>query len=235
MEKMKKLIRWLIELFRTRPYSAILLLWPVEIAWYSILNHTQTLETSHVIYTPLDDKIPYIKYFVYIYVSWFVFIFCCLCYTLIKSKKDFLRCSTSALMGMYPTLLFCTLFPSWHLLRPADTGGGLSGFIVSIIYASDNPAVIYPSMHVLVSLLLAIRMTFAESMKGKPVWKAFIIIHAVLICLSTVFIKQHSVADVLLALVLVPVYDSVSRFLIWPDRRFEKKDAAKTKKENENT
>ena len=214
----------LARFLKARPYSAILLLWPVEIIWYSVLNHTQTVETSHIIYTPLDDKIPYIKYFVYIYVSWFLFIFACLLYTLIKSRKDFLRATTSALMGMYPTLLFCTLFPSWHLLRPADTGGGLSGFIVSIIYASDNPAVIYPSMHVLVSLLLAIRMTFAESMKNKPFWKAAIIIHAVLICLSTVFIKQHSVADVLLALVLVPVYDSVSRFVIWPDRRFEKKE-----------
>ena len=223
---MVNVIKKVIRFFTSRPYSAILLIWPIQIIWYGVVNRLSVLdpEKSHLIHIALDDKIPYIKEFCIFYTLWFVYIALCLIYVLGHSKKDFLRCTAGCLFTLYVCMTFCTLFPSYHDLRVADTGGGLTGLIVRIIYSVDKPAVIYPSMHVLVSFVLAIRMTFAESMKGKTWWKALIWFMAVMITLSTMFIKQHSSADVFLALALVLPFDFTVRFLILPDRRFKKKD-----------
>ncbi|MBO7400208.1 MAG: hypothetical protein J6U75_03260 [Clostridia bacterium] len=232
---MKALIKKLIDFLKARPYCLILVIWPAQIIWYGVLNHliVQDPAKSHLIHIPFDDKIPYIRQFSLFYILWFAFIAACLIYVLIYSKKDFLRCAVGCMFTLYVCMTFCTIFPTYHDLRVADTGGGLTGLIVKMIYAADEPTVIYPSMHVMVSYVLAIRMTFAESMKGKVWWKLFIWFFATMITLSTMFIKQHSSADVFLALALVIPFDLIVRFLILPDRRFKEKDAPAKAKERD--
>ncbi len=222
------LIKKVIRFFTSRPYSAILLIWPAQIIWYAVLDHliVQDPSSSHLIHIPLDDKIPYVKEFGAFYILWFVYIALCLIYVLKESKKDFLRCAVGCLFTLYVCMAFCTVFPTYHDLRVADTGSGLTGLIVRLIYLFDEPTSIYPSMHVLVSVVLALRMTFADSMKGKTPWKALIWFMAVMITLSTMFIKQHSAADVILALVLAVPFDLIVRFIILPDRRFKRKKSA---------
>lgn len=228
---MKELFNKAVRFFKARPYSAILLIWPWQIIWYSVLNRlvVQDPAVSRLIHIDLDDKIPFLSFFSVFYTLWFVFIAVCIVYVLIHSKKDFLRCATGCLFTLYVCMIFCTAFPTYHDLRVADTGGGLFGLIVKIIYSVDEPAVVYPSLHVVVSIVLALRMTFAESLKNKPLWKALVWFMAIMITLSTVFIKQHSVADVFFALALAVPFDLFVRFVIWPEKRFKEKTVSAEK------
>ena len=77
-----------------------------------------------------------------------------------------------------------------------------------------SPACILPSMHVLVSLVLAAAVLKSECLRGKTLIKAGACVLSVLICAATVFIKQHSIVDVYAACALfVPIYFAV--YFIW--------------------
>ncbi len=226
MKKIKKLFEFVFDFFKCRPYSAILLLWIVQWIWYGVLNHIQTPETSHIIYSALDDSIPFCEWFIIPYWLWYLYIASALIYTLIKSKKDFLRIVTLVFLGVFGSLLICTLYPSWHLLRPETMPDNILSRWVQFTYTLDNPAVIFPSMHVLVAFLISIGLTAAESMKGKTTVKVCCWIYTVIVSASTVFVKQHSIIDVGFALLFILPYTLLTYFVIMPKRRFEKKDGA---------
>ncbi len=227
--KFKKLIDFVIDFLKARPYSAILLFWILEWIWYGILNHLQTAETSHIMHTALDDSIPFCEWFIIPYWMWYFYIAGATLYTLYKSKKDFLRTVTMIYLGMFGSMMICTFYPSWHLLRPETMPDNILSWWVQFTYTLDNPAVIFPSMHVLVAFLITISLTFADCMKGKTRTKVLCWIYAVVVSASTVFVKQHSIKDVWFALVFIIPYTLLTYFVIWPAKRFKKEDQAITK------
>ncbi|MFA7099092.1 MAG: hypothetical protein WC143_03315 [Eubacteriales bacterium] len=224
---MKKFLKNTAVFFKSRPYSLILLAWPFQWLWYGLLNSSQTLETSHVIYMKLDDAIPFIPEFILPYVMWYFYIAFAALYTLWKSKKDFLHMMTMVYFGMFGSLAFSTVYPSWHLLRPdySEIKGGIFTFILKQIWAIDNPAVIYPSMHVLVAVLITIAFFRADCMKGKGFLKGFFVFYTILVSASTVFTKQHSVKDIFFAFAFVVPYYLLTYYVIWPKKRFKDRGA----------
>ena len=106
-------------------------------------------------------------------------------------------------------LIWC-LFPSVQELRPSlpNPGNPLTAVIAGL-YRIDTPTNVFPSVHVVgaVGAALAVRDGAGEH---RPLSCAADVL-AVLICLSTVFIKQHALADVAGGLILsllagIPVY-----------------------------
>lgn len=219
-----KLTGKLIEFLKARPYSLLLLAWPVEWIWYGILNQSQTAETSHIIYSALDDKIPFCEYFIIPYVLWYLYIAVATFYTLAKSKKDFIHLSSMVYLGMFGSMIICTVYPSWHLLRPDITTMNDNIFTKLVLYLweVDNPAVIFPSMHVLVAVNITVALIMADCMRGKTWWKVAAVIYTVLVSASTVLIKQHSILDVFLALVFVLPYSLLTYLVIYPKKRWSK-------------
>ena len=65
--------------------------------------------------------------------------------------------------------------------------------IVQILYFFDTDTNVCPSLHVAYSI--AIASVWLREDSAKLWWKIFVVISAILICLSTAFIKQHSVLD----------------------------------------
>ena len=133
-----------------------------------------------------------------------------------------------------------------HAWQHLDSFHGLSGFGTWLyriahntwcnwyarhhdLLSLDNPAVIFPSMHVLVAFLITVSLTFAESMKGKTWIKIACWIYAVVVSASTVLVKQHSIKDVWFALAFIIPYSLLTYFVIWPAKRFKKENQAITK------
>lgn len=85
-------------------------------------------------------------------------------------------------------------FPT-TMVRPELPQEGYAASLLAQIYAADAPTNIFPSMHCLMSWL-CFRAALRSKRLGAPV-KIISGIFAVLICLSTLFVKQHVFWDVL--------------------------------------
>ena len=218
LKKTNKLKEFLL----SHKYAAWLLLWIVFLAWYIILNKSSV--TFHDIHISIDDKLPFLEGFVVFYILWFPLIAASFLYTLFKSRKDFLTLVSLIFIPLFSSMIICTVYPSEVSLRPTEMNDNFFTWIVSIIYAVDNPRNVFPSMHCIVAIVIAVCCIFAESTKGKVLLKVIISIIGVGICMSTFFIKQHSFADFLLALVMCVPTVLITYLVIVPRISSDKKE-----------
>lgn len=164
-------------------------------------------ETVHLISCSLDRKIPYIPMFIYPYLSWFPYICVCACLAVRNlGKEDYKKAVFILTAGMNVFLLISYVWPTGLDLREGiqyhtET---LSGYLMQFVQTVDTPKSVFPSMHVYVTLVLQYTM---EMQKDRlPVWGIWTgRVFAACIILSTVFTRQHSVIDVLGAVLLFGV------------------------------
>ena len=186
-------------------HGAVLSYFIVYMAWWTYLERTVTTKFIPV-YSKLDDLIPFNEYFVIPYFLWFAYIFATVAYFFFTSKSDFYKCCAYLFIGMTICLIIYTIWPNGHYLRPKDLDAlgrdNLFIFILSKLYKIDTATNVFPSIHVYnsVGAMIAInKSSKLHSIKWLQ-WSALIL--TILICLSTVFLKQHSVLDIFGALVL---------------------------------
>lgn len=106
-------------------------------------------------------------------------------------------------IGMSICLLICTVFPNGLNLRPeVFTRDNLFIDLVKGLYATDTPTNVCPSIHVYNSIGVHIAVVRAKSLENKRYVRIISLITCILICMSTMFLKQHSVIDVCAACIL---------------------------------
>ena len=176
----------------------------IYMIWFTYLERTVTANFNPI-YTKLDDYIPFCEVFIIPYFLWFLYIAATFVYFLLTSKQDFYKLCANLFIGMTICLIIYTVWPNGHHLRVDLNSLGRSNIFITMlsgIYKVDTATNVFPSIHVFnsVGALIAIR----QSEKLKKIkwlqWSAFVL--TVLICMSTVFLKQHSVLDVIGGLVL---------------------------------
>lgn len=156
-------------------------------------------------YIPLDDKIPFCEYFALPYVMWYPFMFGTGLFLLIRDHEGFKRYMTFIGIAFGITLLFCAVFPNGQDLRPAEfPRSNLFTAILGGLYSVDDNQNVLPSMHVLGSLAAAAGWYMSPAVKSRWI-KSGTVILAVLISVSTVFVKQHSALDIFVALPIAVV------------------------------
>lgn len=175
--------------------------------WFFYLEKNVTNE-FHVIHTTLDEKIPFIEFFVIPYLLWFGFVTITTLYFFFKDKTEFYRMTIFLFTGMTIFLIVSTIYPNGQILRPREfERDNIFVDMVKYIYAADTPTNIFPSIHVYNSIGVQIAIRNSEHLKENKFVQHGSFVLAVLIILSTMFLKQHSVIDVIGAFVLaVPVY-----------------------------
>lgn len=180
--------------------------------WFLYLEHHVTKD-YYVIHTRLDDLIPFCEYFIVPYILWFVYMAGGMAYFLFRRPaKEFYRLTGFLFAGMTICLFICTIFPNGHNMRPQiDFDKNIFTRLVSFIYSSDTNTNIFPSIHVFGTLGVHIALCERDISKKQPALHTVSAILAVLICLSTVFLKQHSCLDVFAGIILAilmyfPVY-----------------------------
>ncbi|MBE6692343.1 MAG: phosphatase PAP2 family protein [Ruminococcaceae bacterium] len=198
----------------------LLIYWPIHFSWYEILRVAYAESSVLIIHSPLDDKIPFCEWFIIPYVFWYLYIALVLFYSFRKGEKEFIRADLLVSGCMLLPMIFCTLVPNGIdvAMRPDFATLGRDNFaieLVKFIYNADSPPRnVMPSMHVSVSWALMFAVLKSEGLKNKRVLKIGAVVMSILISLSTVFIKQHSILDVfagigtaVLVLVLVNLFE----------------------------
>lgn len=158
---------------------------------------TERLVTpKYIISCSLDSLIPFNEYFVIPYLIWFLLLPASWIFTLIYSKRDFQNLCMVMFGGMTISIILYWLFPNGLELRPGSPGRGICGELVRMIQTVDTPGNVCPSIHVSSSSAVAVAAYHSRILKRNPGLKWGIYLITAGICLSTMFLKQHSVVDV---------------------------------------
>lgn len=147
----------------------------------------------------LDNKIPFLPWMMVFY--WSCYLFWGINYILsVREDEDTARrFALSDMLGKTVCLIFYIALPT-TMQRPEVSGNGVWESIIRLLYEVDAADNLFPSIHCFVSWMsyLGIRKT------GRiPKWyKIFSLVYALLVCLSTVTVKQHVILDVFAGVLL---------------------------------
>lgn len=174
--------------------------------WFVYLEKTVT-KNYHIIHMTLDDYIPFNEYFIIPYFLWFVYVSGAVVYFLFTNKCDYYKLCTFLFSGMTIFLIVSTVFPNGHHLRPlAFEHDNIFTRMVASLYQTDTSTNLFPSIHVYNSIGVQIAVMNSERLSGRK-WLQFgSCVLCVSIILSTVFLKQHSVFDVITAFIMAAAF-----------------------------
>ena len=176
---------------------------PVYLALFFFCERVVT-KNYWVSYLPIDDKIPFLAPFVVPYYLWSALLVCTGLYLLFKSPNGFRRYMQSIALGFTVAAVIFLVFPNGQDLRPAALPDDcVFCRMIAAIYSVDTNTNVLPSVHVL-GTMAAISAVFCSELPllQKPWLRALLVVLALLINASTVFIKQHSLLDLLAGLLL---------------------------------
>ncbi len=188
----------------------LMLIWPTYILRYILLSIFVRTTNPHVIYSTLDDFIPFTEWFVIFYVCWYVFIFGMHVYLALFDVKTYKHYSLFLLCTLTVSTLTYIFYPSCQELRPTSfEHNNIFTWIIGLIYSVDNNRNVFPSEHVIGALAVVFAGANTKTL-SRPA-KIIIAVLGIMIALSTVFIKQHSVLDIfsstaLCAVAYIPIY-----------------------------
>ena len=152
--------------------------------------------------SPLDAFIPFCAFFVIPYYYWFAFLIGFGVFWLLYEPEAFRRWTWAIVLTYSSTVIIYLLCPNMQELRPVGFArDNIFTDLVRGLYDFDTNTNVCPSLHVLGALSVCFTGLHSKRLRGVG-WKLFFIISTVFISLSTVFLKQHSVIDVLIALLV---------------------------------
>ena len=172
----------------------------IYLPWFFYLEKHITTD-YHLIHTAIDDKIPFIEYFIVPYTLWFLFIAVTVGYFFFFGEKsEFYRLIILLFSGMTIFLIVSTIYPNGLQLRPETfTRDNIFVDMVRQLYAVDTSTNVLPSIHVYNSLGAYIAISHCSKLKQYKWVQIFTLLLTISIILSTMFLKQHSVIDVVAA------------------------------------
>lgn len=193
MEKFKKFYE------RYRHAIPLIVYGVIYLTWFCHLEKTVTKQYT-VIHMALDDVIPFCEVFVIPYFLWFAYIAAVVLYFFFKDKDDYYRTCVFLFTGMTIFLIISTLFPNGHHLRPYTMPrDNVFTRLVQFLYSTDTPTNLWPSIHVYNSLGAHFAIVKSKHFENRKGIKVASFVLSTSIILSTMFIKQHSLFDVLTA------------------------------------
>lgn len=147
----------------------------------------------------LDDLIPFSEWFVVPYVLWYLLVAGSLLYFALYHVGSFRNLSVYITVTQVLAMTIYILFPNRQDLRPAIfPRDNILTQIVAFLYTIDTSTNVCPSLHVAYSIGIA--SVWRKEHGVSILWKILIVVFAISVCFSTVFIKQHSVLDGIAAL-----------------------------------
>ena len=183
-------------------HAWVLLYALIYMPWFVYLERRTNVH-YFIIHSPIDDYIPFVEYFIVPYLLWFLFVAVAAGYFFFTDKRGFYRLAAFLITGMTFFLILCTVFPNGLNLRPAEFArDNIFVDLVRYVYSTDTPTNVLPSIHVFNSIGVCIAIGHSDALKKRRSIQYVSYLLAVLIILSTMFLKQHSVTDVIAALAL---------------------------------
>lgn len=215
MEKLKHILK-------TYKHGLIPIIYGIFYFALFVYLENRPISTFHMIRHPLDERIPFCEYFIIPYYLWFPYIASAVAafVFLDKEKKDYTRLCIMLGVGMTFFLLFSYVYPNAISLRPTTiTRDNIFVTLTKGIYSADTSTNVFPSIHCFNSLAVCTAIWHNKTFRKHLSIPIGSTVLCILIILSTMFVKQHSVIDVIGAflmflvlyvpLYLLPYYKSV--------------------------
>lgn len=182
----------------------LLIYWPIYGLFFFFVEKIYRVEEYHEVHSLIDDLIPFSEIFLIPYVFWFVFLVGMHLYTLIYDVEAFKKMMHFIMITYSVTIIIYLLFPTCQNLRPEtfERDNILTRFMEDY-YAFDTNTNVCPSIHVIGSLAVMLTALHCKDF-GNGTKIVFAVI-GVLISISTVFVKQHSILDLFAALPLCTI------------------------------
>lgn len=180
----------------------LLLFWVVFGSLFLLVERGIPGRVYHPVQCPLDDRIPLCEWFLIPYLFWFLFLFGMHLYLLLEDIPAFRRFMHFIILTFSITIAIYFVYPTCQELRPGAFARDnvLTRFLANF-YVFDTNTNVCPSLHCTGSMAVVFAAWDTDRFrKGFP--RVAFTVMGLLISVSTVMIKQHSVVDVVWAMVL---------------------------------
>ena len=178
------------------------LTWAVYFCLFFLTENLIPAEKCHPVHCFLDDIIPFNEYFLVFYCGWYVLVFGSLVYYFFYDVQRFRELDLFIFTTQMAAMACYIFWPSRQDLRPeVFPRENVFTWIMGLIYTFDTNTGVCPSLHVAYSLAIVSVMVKDDQLK-KP-FKVLVTCFCLMVCLSTAFVKQHSVVDIIAALPVV--------------------------------
>ena len=158
----------------------------------------------------LDKHIPYISFFAIFYILFYLYIVLGPLLIARVNRYFFYRVITAGILGSFLGFLTFLIHPTYAPLEKVTPNNFLDSIFLFIksmdVYANG---VFCPSFHCFISALIFIGVAAIPNIKNNIKIKFFTI--STLICLSTVFTRQHAVIDIFGGILLALISWNISK------------------------
>lgn len=208
MSNLKKAYEYIFPKYTRVPLLTTVI---ISLIGYYGLKVVQLFQTLVPVWKlPIDDKIPFIPEFIFVYVIAFAQWVIGFIIIAREDRPTAYRVLSADIMGKLIAFALFIIFPlTMGDIRPKVTPTDFPTWVCAFIFSTDTTTNLFPSLHCFESWIVA-----RGSMGLKKVPKWYIIMQTVLsvgIFFSTVFVKQHVVLDVISGIVLVEIVLFISR------------------------
>ena len=189
-----------------------------QMIMYWLLKNFQSNPTYINFY--LDDKIPFWGWFVYIYNMFYPFCIVAFYFLYKKDEKAYYKGIISGVIGYIICDIIFLFLPTIMYRPPIPDYGPITNFVLKVTYYYDEPPLnCFPSIHCLFCFQVVFSYLYSTYKKSEKVTAITI---ATLIILSTLFVKQHFIYDVIAAFLICLISNLLENiFEIY--NRFKKK------------
>ncbi len=189
------------DFFRTHPHAWWGAYLPVYLAMFFAIEHFIT-DNYWATQTALDSYVPFCEWFIFPYVSWSPLLVALGIYLILKDGESFRRYMWFIMVTFTTAVVFCILVPNGQDLRPAVMEHhNAATWLVEYTYSIDTNTNVFPSVHIL-GVVAAVAAVWNTPRLQKGAWRWGSALYGALIIVSTVFVKQHAVVDVLSGLMV---------------------------------
>ncbi|MBS3108167.1 phosphatase PAP2 family protein [Candidatus Woesearchaeota archaeon] len=198
-------------IFTSKRLLVMLFVFLFWLGCYLLFNFITSLRETYNPGFAFETSIPFIPEFVFIYLMVFLVIF--VPFFFVRKMDFYFAMAKSYIFVIIVSCIIYLLYPA-ELPRYEYAMDTFSGWALNLLYAFDMPHNLLPSMHVSMAFLSSFIVNSYSKKYG-----IFLIALSVLISISTLFIKQHYILDVVTGFILaligycVFVYLKKNKFL----------------------
>ncbi len=185
----------------------LLLYWPAYLLSFILLERLCPAATYHAVWCRLDDLIPFCEWFIFAYMSWHVSLLWMSLYTLAYDIDAFKRFMGYLILTTILAEIVYVIWPNQQLLRPDLAALGRDNLLTraaGLIYTLDTNTNVCPSLHCIGGFAILFAAMSIPRFRTAG-WRIFFWVFALLVCASTVFMKQHSIVDFFAALPVIAI------------------------------
>ena len=183
----------------------LLLYWVAYLLSFIFIERLTPAAFHHPVWCRLDDFIPFCEWFIFAYMSWHVSLVWTSLYTLAYDISAFKRFMWNLIITTVIAVATYIIWPNEQQLRPELASLGRSNILTwatGIIYSVDTNTNVCPSLHCIGGFAVLFAALDMPQFRKKA-WPLFFTVFALLICASTVFMKQHSIVDFFAAIPVI--------------------------------